>query len=251
MIKNILIVEDEKPNADRLKRLIGIVRPDIAILDVLGSVSESMAWLLKNDCPDLIMMDIRLSDGLSFEILEQTNLKCPIIFTTAYDEYAVRAFKFNSVDYILKPIDQDELALAIEKVEERNLPDPMIAVQNLLNHLDRKAYRSRFLLPYRDGFKTLLVNEVAYFYVELKITRAFLNNSTEENLGQTLEELEQQLDPKQFFRANRQFIINIDAVQNIHNYFNGKLKIKLKHNPEAEVIVSREKAQQFRNWMDY
>lgn len=251
MINTIVIVEDEKPNADRLKRLIRNIRPDAEVVAVLESISDCLAWFLENPQPDVVMMDVRLSDGLSFEIFDQVQLECPIIFTTAYDEYAVRAFKYNSIDYLLKPVEQEELLDAIEKLESYPQGDTNKAVEGLLNFIHPKEYRSRFLLPYRDGYKSLLVSEVAYFYSEQKMTRAKLHSGAEEVVPQTLEELEQQLNPKFFFRANRQFIIHIDAIQHLHNYFNGKLKVEIKGNPEVEIVVSREKAQLVKSWLDY
>lgn len=251
MIKNILIIEDEKPNADRLKRLILVVRKDANIVATLESVTESVEWLRANDCPDLIMMDVRLADGLSFGIFEQVKPTCPIIFTTAYDEYAVRAFKFNSVDYLLKPIEQDELEHAFKMAEEKQQALAARSIEALLNHVEKKDYRSRFLLPFRDGFKTVPVTDIIYFYSEFRITRAILADGSEEVLAQTLEELEQQLDPKLFFRANRQFIIHIDSIKHIHNYFNGKLKIELRDKSDVEIIVSREKATAIKGWLDF
>ncbi len=251
MIRDILIIEDEKPNAARLSRLITAVRPKTIIPAILESVADSVQWLNSHSCPDLIMMDVRLADGNSFEILEQVRVTCPIIFTTAYDEYAVRAFKFNSVDYLLKPIEQDELANAISMAEERQQGESNIAIEKLLDHFKKKEYRNRFLLPFRDGFKTVSVSDIEYICSELKVTRARLRNGGEEVLAQTLEELEEQLDPRSFFRVNRQFIVHIDAIRHVHNYFNGKLKLELKKNPEMEIIVSREKAASLKEWMDF
>lgn len=251
MISKIVIVEDEKPNADRLKRLIRNVRPDAEVVTVLDSISDCVAWFSENSQPDVVMMDVRLADGLSFEIFDQVQVLCPIIFTTAYDEYAVRAFKYNSIDYLLKPVEQEELLEAIEKMESYPQGDANKAVEGLLNFIQPKEYRSRFLLPFRDGYKSLVVSDVAYFYSELKMTRAKLHSGGEEVVPQTLEELEHQLDPKVFFRTNRQFIIHIDAIVHLHNYFNGKLKVELRGNPDVEVIVSREKAHLVKNWLDY
>lgn len=251
-MEQILIIEDEKPNADRLKRMLKAIKPKAEIVAVIDSVEESVAWFNEHKQPDVVMMDVRLSDGLSFEIFEKTKIECPVIFTTAYDEYAVRAFKYNSIDYLLKPIEQDELKTAIEKLESLNTGGVnQKSLEGLLNFLQPKDFRNRFLLPYRDGYKTVLVNDVAYFYSEQKISKAKLNNGAMEILPQTMEELEQQLNPKSFFRANRQYIIHIDAVQQVHNYFNGKLKIALRNNPDAEIIVSREKAHLLKNWLDY
>ncbi|WP_300661769.1 LytTR family DNA-binding domain-containing protein [Fluviicola sp.] len=250
MIQNVLIIEDEKPNADRLKRLIHTAFPQLNILAVLECVGECIEWFRENEHPDVVMMDVRLSDGLSFEIFEKVEIKSPVIFTTAYDEYAVRAFKYNSIDYLLKPVDPKELQAAFEKLMSQNTQGTP-SLEGLLNFLQPKTFRTRFLLPYKDGYKTLLVSDVAYFYSEFKITRVKLYTGSEEVVPHTLEELEQQLDSKLFFRANRQFIIHIDAIQQVHNHFNGKLKIDIKNNPETEIIVSREKAGLLKNWLDF
>jgi DNA-binding LytR/AlgR family response regulator len=250
MIQKILIIEDEKPNADRLKRLIANIRPKASVLAVLESITDSIRWFEENDAPDLVMMDVRLSDGLSFDIFDAVKINCAIIFTTAYDEYAVRAFKFDSVDYLLKPVEEEELDAAFSKLERYTQVDLHKSMEGIANFLRPKDYRSRFLLPYRDGYKTVLVEEVAYFYSALKITRARLKNGTEEILPQSMEELEQQLDPKVFYRANRQFILHIDSIQHVHNYFHGKLKIVIKKHPDVEVIVSRDKAHLIKAWLD-
>lgn len=251
MIKNILIIEDEAPNAARLRRLISVVYPQAVIVRVLDNVADSVQWLKTNPSPDLIMLDVRLADGSSFEILEQVKVSCPIIFTTAYDEYAVKAFKYNSVDYLLKPIEQDELASAIERAAQRDQETSVHTIERLLDNIAKKEFRSRFLLPHRDGFKTINVSDIQYICSELKITRAILYNGEEEILSQSLEELEEQLDPKLFFRANRQFIVHFEAIARLHNYFNGKLKIELKKNAAVEIVVSREKASALKAWLDY
>lgn len=251
MIESILIIEDEKLNADRLKRLLKTVKPGAEVVNVLDSVSDSVSWFEEHQQPDIVLMDVRLSDGISFEIFDKVKIKCPIIFTTAYDEYAVRAFKYNSIDYLLKPVELDELQAAFNKCEAMPDCNQQPSLQGLLDYLQPKDFRSRFLLPYKDGYKSLLVKDVAYFYSEFKITRAKLRNSSEEMVPQTMEELEQQLNPKLFFRANRQFIIHIEDIQQVHNYFNGKLKVEIKNNPDTEIIVSRDKAQMLRSWLDY
>ncbi|MCT4137111.1 response regulator transcription factor [Elizabethkingia anophelis] len=252
---NILIIEDERPNAERLKRLILGIKPQANILSVLESVSESVEWLDSHEKPDLIMMDIKLSDGLSFEIFDKTQLvDVPIIFTTAYDEYAIKAFKQYSIDYLLKPVDKDELAMAFEKYDQLDImvnkaTNP--SIEKLLDEFRPKNYRTRFLLSYRDGFKTVMVSDVLYFYSEQKITKARLTDRTDEIIPHTMDELEQQLDPKLFFRANRQFIICINAVEHIYNYFNNKLKVTMRKNTDVEIIVSRDKAPLLKNWMGY
>lgn len=252
-INKILIVEDERPNADRLKRLLLKLRPHIEILSVEDSITSTVNWLENNVVPDIIMMDIRLADGLSFEIFNKHEVKSAVIFTTAYDEYAVQAFKYNSIDYLLKPIEEEELDAALKRYETFMEAVPVVgsAIEGLLNYIQPKDYRKRFLIVHRDGYKTVLAEDILYFYTELGISKAMLNTGVVENIPQTLEELEKQLDPKFFFRANRQFIIHIDSVKQIFNHFNGKLKLELRKQPEMEVIVSREKASIFKSWMDY
>lgn len=252
-INKILIVEDEKPNADRLKRLLLKLRPNLEILSVEDSISSTVDWLNNNNAPDMIMMDVRLADGLSFEIFNKCEVRSPVIFTTAYDEYAVKAFKYNSVDYLLKPIEEEELDTALRGYENfmETMPYFGTAIEGLLNYIQPKDYRKRFLLAHRDGYKTVLAEDILYFYTEHGISKAMLNTGIIETVPQTLEELEKQLDPKSFFRANRQFIIHIDSVKQVFNHFNGKLKLELIKNSEMEVIVSREKASALKAWMDY
>lgn len=250
MIDNILIIEDETPNSDRLLRLINNINPKVTI-KVLESVGDSIEWLNSNTHPSVILLDVRLSDGLCFEILEQVKVECPIIFTTAYDEYAIKAFKVNGIDYLLKPVDQDELKAAFEKAESLSLKQKYLPLDSLIQYLKPTEYRNRFLLPHKDGYKTVQVSDIDYFYSELKITKAKFQNGMEETIPNTMEELEKQLDPKLFFRANRQYIIHIDSVRFIHNYFNGKLKIVLKKNPEIEIVVSRDKATVMKKWLDF
>jgi len=253
-IQKVLIVEDEKPNADRLKRLLLELRPHLEILSVEDSVASTVQWLKTHDAPDMIMMDIRLSDGLSFEIFNRVEVDSPVLFTTAYDEYAVRAFKYNSVDYLLKPIEKKELERAIYEYEKQSVEMSSMSsvIEGVVNFLQPKEYRKRFLLPYRDGYKTLLTQDILYFQTEMGCTKAQVRNTMAEGVPHTLEELEQQLDPNDFFRVNRQFIVHVDAIQNIFNHFNGKLKLQLKQHPEEiEILVSREKASLLKAWLDF
>lgn len=250
MIEKIVIVEDEKRNADRLKRLIKEINPDIHILTVLESVDEAVEWFRSNKHPDLVLMDIRLADGLSFAIFEKVNIHCPIVFTTAYDEYAVQAFKFNSVDYILKPVEKEELAIALKKVcNLGETKDSQLSIEQLLSYMKPKEYRSRFLIPYRDGFQTIVVNDISCIYSDMKIVNARLKNGKNVMLNLSLDDLEKQLDPKLFFRANRQFIIHVNSVHQLVNYFNRKLKILL-YEGDFEIIVSREKSNLLKEWLD-
>lgn len=252
-INKILIIEDEKPNADRLKRLLLKLRPHMEILSVEDSIISAVNWLENNVVPDIIMMDVRLADGLSFEIFNKFDIRSPVIFTTAYDEYAVQAFKYNSIDYLLKPIEEEELDQALRRYETFIETAPFIgtAIEGLLNYMQPKNYRKRFLIPHRDGYKTVMAEDILYFYIEFGGSKAMLTTGIVENIPQTLEELEKQMDPKFFFRANRQFIIHIDSVKQIFNHFNGKLKLELRKHPDMEVIVSREKSSVFKSWLDY
>ncbi|MFD1770953.1 LytR/AlgR family response regulator transcription factor [Sphingobacterium suaedae] len=252
MIRTLVIIEDERPNADRLKRLLTTIRPDTEIIAVLEDIAESVRWFSANPHPDVVLMDIRLSDGLSFEIFEEIKLSSSVVFTTAYDEYALRAFKHNGIDYLLKPIEANELREALNKVDAALVPRVQtLSLEHMLNFFKPKEFRNRFLLPFRDGYKTILVQDISFFYSELKITHAKLGNGLDEIIPLTMEELDQQLDPKIFFRANRQFIVHIDAIAGVHNYFNGKLKLAINKYPDIDVVVSREKASSLKNWLDF
>jgi two-component system LytT family response regulator len=198
-------------------------------------------------------MDVRLADGLSFDIFSRIKITSAVIFTTAYDEYAFRAFKVNGVDYLLKPIEREELEEAIRKAQQlktRSINET--SIEALLKHFKQPEdpYRSRFLLPYRDGYKTIAVADVDLIYSESKNTHLVLRNATVEVVTQTLEELEEQLNPRQFFRANRQYLVNIDSLESIHNHFHGKLKIVIRNNQKQEILISKEKAPLFKQWLD-
>lgn len=249
----ILIIEDEKHNASRLQRLLADISAEFVVVGVLETVKESINWLKKENAPDVILMDIRLSDGLSFDIFDKVDVICPVIFTTSYDEYAVRAFKVNSIDYLLKPIEKEELEAALQKVDiERRKSLPGLELEHLLHLFREKSpvFRKRFLLPGFNGYKTISVGEIEYIYTEQKVTYLVTHNGNIEMLGQTMDELEDELDPDTFFRANRQFIIYIDSVSMIKNDINGKQKVVLKYDHAIEIIVSREKAPLLKKWLD-
>ena len=246
---NILIVEDEKHNALRLQQLVTEISETYQIAGIVGSVEESVLWIKNNPKPDVALMDIRLSDGLSFDIFQQTTVNFSVIFTTAYDEYAIRAFKVNSLDYLLKPIQKEELAIALKKT---NLTASQSNIEQLLELINSKAkiYRKRFLLPAFDGFKTINTDDIAFVYFEYKSTRLMLKSGQEEVVSYSLDDLEDELNPDDFFRANRQFIVSVSSIERILNSFNGKLKVVLKAQPEKEVLVSKEKATKFKEWLD-
>ncbi|PYF72786.1 LytR/AlgR family response regulator transcription factor [Pedobacter nutrimenti] len=253
ILNKVLILEDEKPNSDRIKRLISEIRPDLEIVGVLTSIQKTINWLTENSCPDLIMMDIQLADGISFEIFHLAEVKCPVIFTTAYNEYAVQAFKYNSLDYLLKPVEKDELEAAFTKFENstKTSGPQSSLIEELLSRIQTKEYRSRFFLPYRDGYRKINVQDIAFFSSQMTITYANLANGEKIVVPQTLETLEQELEPKNFFRVNRQYILHVNSIEKVHNFFNGKLKLTVKNCPDTEVIVSRTKAPLFKTWLDY
>lgn len=250
---NILIIEDEKPNANRLIKLLNEIRPNMVISAILASVEESVCYLSAHPHPDLIMMDIRLGDGLCFEIFSKVDVHCPVIFTTAYDEYALRAFKIYSLAYLLKPVEKSELKEALDKydhiLQESN---PNKALDQLVDYIKSKSviYRTRFLLPYKDGYKTILVSSIEYIYSEHKVTHLVLDDGNDVIVSFTMDELEDQLDPVCFFRANRQHMIFVNSIVSIHNYFNGKLKVILKNKNSGEIIISKEKSAMFKAWLD-
>ncbi len=246
----IVIIEDEAAAARRLQNLVIQYEPDVELLAILDSVESAVNWCCANPAPDLFFMDIQLADGLSFEIIEQMQLKTPIIFTTAFDEYAIKAFKVNSIDYLLKPIEPAELQNAIFKFKQSKHKEG-IDFKHLLSELisGRPNYRERFLVKKGDSYFPLLVSDVAYFYAEEKVVFAKTKSNQRWLLDFTLDTLENSVNPDFFYRANRQFLLSIDAISAAKNSFNGKLKVLLNPTAEEEVIISREKAQGFKNWL--
>lgn len=248
----ILILEDEPRSAKRLIRMLKDIDPMFVPEGSLGSIKETEAFFRSGKSSDLILADIRLSDGLSFEALKHAPSSVPILFTTAYDEYAVQAFKFNSFDYLLKPLDADELEAAIAKATKagRNYTDENL--RQLFDSLQKNQcrYRERFLLPYRDGYKTVRVSDINHIETENKTVYLRLNNGTSEAVNVSMDELEQQLNPDCFFRAKRQYIINIEHVLFLGTYFGGKLIVRLKGYPDTKITVSKEKAQRLKEWID-
>ncbi|WP_299157519.1 LytTR family DNA-binding domain-containing protein [uncultured Tenacibaculum sp.] len=250
---SVLIIEDEKPAARRLSRMLAEL--GIEVETMLHSVEESINWFQKNKHPELIFLDIQLSDGLSFEIFEEVEVKSAIIFTTAYDEYALKAFKLNSIDYLLKPIDEDELKVAVEKFKE-NQPkqsDVQVNIDDirklLINPVDRK-FKKRFTIKVGQHIKIIHVDEIECFYSENKSTYIHTNSNRNYLIDHSLEHWQEQLDPEQFFRVNRTYIIHINAIKDIISYTNSRLKLILHSYNEAEIIVSRERVKEFKNWID-
>jgi two-component system response regulator LytT len=249
---NIIIIEDEKPAARLLQRK--VEKLGLKVNTLLHSVEESVEWFQNNNHPDLIFLDIQLSDGLSFEIFEQIDIKSAVIFTTAYDEYALRAFKLNSIDYLLKPIDEDELEIAVNKFKNQvqkntvsNLDFEMIKKMILGN--ETKEYKNRFSVKIGQQLKVILIDEVECFYSENKGTYLHTFENRNYLLDSTLEQIEEELDPKEFYRVSRKFIISLKAIKEIQVYSNSRLKVVLPSYKDQEVIVSREKVSDFKTWI--
>ena len=246
-----LIVEDEKVAAERLIDLIKQYNADIEILGVTQSIAKSVKWFNSHVEPDLVFMDIQLSDGLSFEIFEQIDARFPIIFTTAYDEYALKAFKLNSIDYLLKPISPDELKAAIDKYIAQNLKTvyPQHIFEIILQGFTHK-FKSKFVLKIREHIKVIPTSEIQCFYCLEKAV--FLQNkeSRDYAVNYSLDQLEDLLDPKKFFRVSRKYIIAFDAIKDIVSYSNSRLLLRLISNNSNDLIVSRERVQKFKQWLE-
>ncbi|WP_112379680.1 LytR/AlgR family response regulator transcription factor [Flagellimonas maritima] len=250
---NVIIIEDEKPAARRLNRLLSEL--DVEVSTMLHSVDESIEWFQNNSHPDLIFLDIQLSDGLSFEIFETIEVKSAIIFTTAYDEYALQAFKLNSIDYLLKPIDDEELESAVKKYRDFKPLSQKISVdfndiKNLLVNPLEREFKKRFTVKVGQHLKIINADDVECFYSENKGTYAATSEGRNYLLDTTLENLEEELSPKIFFRVSRKFYVNINHINDIISYTNSRLKIKLNRFNEKEIIVSRERVKDFKLWLE-
>lgn len=249
---NVIIIEDEKPAARLLQRK--LQKMDIQADIMLHSVEESLEWFNNNEHPDLIFLDIQLSDGLSFEIFETININSAVIFTTAYDEYALRAFKLNSIDYLLKPIDEEDLEIAVNKYKERlpkqqNMSFDFDQIKRMLVNPAEKTYKKRFTIKMGQHLKMINTEDAECFYSENKGTYIRTIDGRDYLLETTLEQLENELDPKCFFRVSRKFIVSINAIKDIVMYTNSRLKVILPTYKEDEVIVSRERVNDFREWL--
>jgi two-component system LytT family response regulator len=243
-----VIVEDELVAAQNLQRLIEQVNRNIEIIAVLKSIEASVKWFSANPNPDLVFMDIHLSDGSSFSIFEKVKITAPVIFTTAYDEYALKAFEVNSIDYLMKPINVKELERAIEKFSRFNSNEGVIAQMLTMFKQEKKDYKSIFLIPHKDKFIPLSVNDIAYIYAENKVAKIVtLDNRTFHEFS-SLDEIQRQLDPDKFFRASRQFIISHKAIKDISTWFGGKLSINLTVETPEKVTISRERVSKFKDW---
>ncbi|MGC3946503.1 MAG: LytTR family DNA-binding domain-containing protein [Chryseolinea sp.] len=250
---NVLIIEDEPLAAQRLGTLISELLPHSRILKAIDSVKKSVSWLDQNNHPDLILMDIHLADGISFEIFEKCTVSCPVIFTTAYDQYALKAFKVNSIDYILKPVDKSELEHALRKFElsraKQTSPELLASIQTTMRMLTRR-YKERFIVKVGDKLRSIEVSDVQVFMSEEKTTFAQTSDGRKHVLDHPLDEIEELLNPEQFFRVNRKYIVALSSIRDITSYTNSRLKLTLKVTHDDDVIVARERVNEFRSWLD-
>ncbi len=253
---NVLIVEDEPRAARNLQGMLRQIDASIGVPACIESIAGTVRWLQEHTPPDLILMDIQLADGLSFEIFNRTEVNAPVIFTTAYDEYAIRAFKVNSIDYLLKPVRREDLAKALqkwEKLKHQYVRDGgMQAVESMLANLlqNQLQYRSRFLVKSGQTLVSVPVKEVAYFFTDRKLTFLITQQGKKHIVAEPLDRLGEQIDPRRFYRLNRAFLASLDSIAGVSTYYTGKLKLHLKPPVDGEVLVSREKATSFKQWLD-
>jgi two-component system, LytTR family, response regulator LytT len=252
-----LVIEDEPFAQDELKRLLKQTGIAVDVLACIESVEETIGWFDKNPMPDLIFMDIQLADGLSFDIFKQIKIDAPVIFTTAYNEYAIKAFKVNSIDYLLKPIEPIELKQALVKFQNLKstsiqpvFSDPQ-AIEALLSQLTSTTnYKTRFVAKVGEQIKMIKAEDVAYFYAEGN--KVFIHTFQKQRyiIDYSLDELDVKTNPKDFHRINRSYIVNINSISKVHKYFNSRLKIELNPHCDDEILVSRVKVPDFLNWLE-
>lgn len=253
----VLIIEDELPAQRILKDMLGELKREIEIVGCLNNVKTSVEWFKNHPHPEIVLLDIQLSDGISFDILKQVTIESMIIFVTAFDKYAIQAFKVNSIDYLLKPIDLDELENAFKKYDnyssnflktknkEINYEEILSAIKN-----SKPNYRNRFLIHSNESFYQLPVSEISYFYSSNKITFAVTFEKRKVQIDSSLENLIEQLNPEQFFKINRQFIVNMEAIEKVNMYFGGKLIVQTKPQHSEKIIVGKDKAASFKRWLE-
>jgi two-component system, LytTR family, response regulator LytT len=250
---NVLLIEDEEPAARRLRKIILELIPDAVMPDSIVSVASGIAWLEQHPMPDLIFSDIQLSDGLSFEIFKAYDITCPVIFTTAYDQYAIEAFKVNSIDYLLKPVKKEELESAIKKFKKLSAAGtPPLNIDKLLQTLQpalKPEHKRRFVVRYGDHIKTIGIEDVVYFYTEDKVSFLCTKDGRRYVIDFNLDMLSNMLDPKVFFRINRQYIIGIHAIADMYSYSKSRVLVKLNPPAKHETIVSTERSAEFKHWL--
>ena len=251
----VLIIEDEAPAFRRLQKILEESDPDIEIIEVIDSVEEAVKWFRNHESPHLIFMDIQLNDGISFEIFDQVKVTAPVIFTTAFDEYMLKAFKVNSIDYLLKPIRPEDLAQSLEKYKEMKMSfgaHESVDISTLVKEirLDDRKFKSRFLAKLGDKLISIETDDVAYFQSKHGVVHLVTQQNKKYLLDLSLDEVYQELDPEKFYRANRQFIVRFKAIAVVHRYHKGKLLVEMSPKTDEEIIVSAEKSSSFKSWLD-
>ena len=253
MFMKLLIIEDEKPAALRLHQLLQQQRPQADVLALIDSVEKTVQWLQNHPGPDLMFLDIQLADGLSFDIFREVEVQAPVIFTTAYDQYTLKAFKLNSIDYLLKPIDPQELEQALAKFDRFFGKAPYLdtqALESLIQSFQVPEYKERFIVKIGQQLTYIQIDDIQYFYSEDGLLFAQMRDRKRHVLDYTLDQLDGLLNPKAFFRLNRKAIVHINAIHKVSPYFNSRLIVELRPQPEFEVIVSRDRVSDFKNWLD-
>jgi DNA-binding LytR/AlgR family response regulator len=254
----ILIVEDEDLAVKKLKKTLFSVDESATVVGEADSIKSTVNWLQSNPAPDLILMDIELADGQSFEIFNHVEVKSPVIFITSYDEYALKAFKVNSVDYLLKPVQKEDLHAALDKFRQMKKiyntePESAVSldvlVKQLQQKLQTKEFRKRFLVKHGQKLVSVEVDEIAYFFSDGRLNFFKTNDNRKFVVDYTMDELNDMLDPEKYFRISRSFFIAVNSVAQIHDYFGNRLLLHLKPETDKEAIVSREKVTDFKNWL--
>lgn len=247
-----VIIEDERIAADLLKNIIKQLDEDIEIITTLQTIEDSVEWLNNNEHPDIMFVDIHLADGSSFSIFEKTEVRCPIVFTTAYDEYALKAFEVNSIDYLLKPINKDDLQRALNKYKNFKGDNKDLDYKKFVNRFLREGnvnnYKEYFLVPERDKLIPLAAKDIAYIYIDLRLIKAVTFSGKVHYLNQNLDEIMNQLNPKKFFRANRQYIVAHESIKDISMWFGNKISLNLVIPTDEKIIVSKARVSEFKNW---
>lgn len=245
----ILLIEDEIPAARQLTKMLLAHNPAYQILEALDSVEGAVRWLRTFPAPDLIFMDIQIADGLSFDIFRQVEVKAPVVFTTAFDQYAVQAFKVNALDYLLKPVDPEELAVALEKVEKQRSNPVTFNLEAMAGLFKKENYKDRFLVKTGQQLGFVTTSEIAFFRSADGLTQAFTFSGKKYFVENTLEELERLLDPHDFFRVSRSMTLHLNAIHKIHPHLNGRLKLETQPASPEDVFVSRERVGEFKSWL--
>ncbi|HRG82162.1 MAG TPA: LytTR family DNA-binding domain-containing protein [Chitinophagaceae bacterium] len=250
----VLIVEDEELAVKKLQKTLAAVDDTIEVAGVTDSIEETVNWLQSNPAPDLVLMDIELADGQSFEIFKLTEVKSPVIFTTSYDEFALKAFKVNSVDYLLKPVQQDELQAALEKYHKlKGNTKTELTLDSLVKELQQKLqpreFRKRFLVKHAQKLVSIEVEDIAYFYSDGRLNFFKTNDNRKFVVDYTMDELEEMLNPEDYFRISRSFYVSVNSIDKIEDYFGNRLILQLKPAVDKEALVSREKVSDFKKWM--